>query len=409
MLKRFVFLIAVFSAAAEISQAGTNPAGQSGSQEPTAPKEKILSASGIAPYRLYNFSPKLLQAITECSNYTENFLDGNPNFKQELSQTYHIDNPEIIVNFEGLKDDFCRFKVEEKFPPVQTEYSCQITMPQLKELEEAAKDRSTEPYTETFSIYPEPDENGVIGEPINNTVTDSRFKVVWERIKNESCLQNTVESPAETEQQSEIISIEDPSDFSADFLLSLYNCQPDTEEQKITIPERLDIIGPKDGKCLLRYDVFDLNVPQQLLVSIHSMSDIRRLLQNRDITSYRPSYDYHGLLYEINECLQNRSTHTASLQRREEGEITIISGLTSQFANDICSIRLLNQVNTGTGLTDYSVTCQISPEDAQFIVDTYPQLLKDATPAETAESKQADDEIMYRLQQMNFCHKTQEK
>lgn len=402
MRKCFLFFTGLFFALTQFAQAEEKIPASAAAVKPDI--QKTAAAPAVT---LYNFSPDLLKAISVCSVYQENFLNLNPELKQKLSATYKIDNPEVNIEIQGKEANLCNLTVQKKFPPVQTEYICQLTEQQLKDLTAAARDRSVKPYTDKILSYPEPDENGNVGKPLENSITGSKFYVVWEKIKADSCLQNTSEIAEEPKAAPET-AVKNPTDFSTDFMLSLFKCQPDIEEQNISAPEKIEIIGFEEERCHLRFDDFDLYVPQQLLIGIHSMSDVKTLIRNKDITVYRPQYDYHGLLPEIDECLQNRGTHTAHLQRREEGDTVIISGLTSQFVNNICEIRLLNQLDTAGSLTDYSVICRISQEDAQFITETYANFLQDGAEISPERRKQADDEIMYRLQQGDFCKKVQQ-
>lgn len=403
MRKCFLFFICLFFTFTQLSQAAEKVPAPDTVIKPDAKTPE--TAPAVA---LYNFSPDLLKAISACSVYQENFLNLNPELKQKLSATYNIDNPEINIEIQGKEAKLCNLTVQEKFPPVQTEYICQLTEQDLKKLTVAARDRSGKPYTDKILTYPEQNENGTAETPVESSITGSRFYVVWEKIKADSCLQNTSDIAEEPEEAPET-AVKNPTDFSTDFMLSLFKCQPDIEEQNISVPEKIEIVGFEDEKCHLRFDDFDLYVPQQLLIGIHSMSDVKTLIRNRDITVYHPQYDYHGLLPEIDECLQNRGTHTAHLQRREVGDAVLISGLTSQFVNNFCEIRLLNQLDVTDSLTDYSVICRISQEDAQFITETYAEFLQEGAEISPDRQKQADNEIMYRLQQGDFCKKIQEQ
>ncbi|MDO4161769.1 MAG: hypothetical protein Q4D80_02030 [Pseudomonadota bacterium] len=217
------------------------------------------------------------------------------------------------------------------------------------------------------------------------------------------------ETPAEggTEETPEAEPVEylpNPSNFSADFMSSLYECKPAKEQQNLSGFEEIAIMGPVAVGCRLRYEQFILTVPTGLLPNIHSMADIRQLLQNGDISKYQPQYEYTGLLQELNVCIQNTSSHNAYLHRRTKNEITITSGLTSKIENGGCTVRLLNQLNIGEKFADYSVVCKIPADDMQLILDAYKDLLAEEKPKDE-DLKKADDEIMFRLQQVGYCHK----
>ncbi len=215
--------------------------------------------------------------------------------------------------------------------------------------------------------------------------------------------QNEIEPEPEPEPEP-MEYLPDPSNFSADFMVSLYQCQPNKEQQNLSGREEVVIAGKIDGRCRLLYDDFMLSVPMELLANIHSMTDIRHLLQNQDIMSYQPKYEYSGLLQELNVCSRYAEGHNAYLHRRTLNEVIITKGLTSKVENGGCTIRLLNQLNIGEKFADYSVICKIPASDMEIILDAYTDLLTEQNP-ENSELQKADDEIMFRLQQIGYCKK----
>ncbi|MCI7487266.1 MAG: hypothetical protein MSB80_07280 [Alphaproteobacteria bacterium] len=223
----------------------------------------------------------------------------------------------------------------------------------------------------------------------------------------ESEPESAPESEPESESEPEPEPIEyltDPSNFSADFMVSLYQCQPNKEQQNLAGREEVVIAGKINGRCRLIYDDFMLSVPMELLANIHSMTDIRHLLQNPDIMSYQPKYEYSGLLQELNVCSRYAEGHNAYLHRRTLNEVTITKGLISKVENGGCTIRLLNQLNLGEKFADYSVICKIPASDMEIILGAYTDLLTEHNP-ENSELQKADDEIMFRLQQIGYCKK----
>ncbi len=213
----------------------------------------------------------------------------------------------------------------------------------------------------------------------------------------------TAEAPAEPEVKP-VEYVPNPSDFSADFMGSLYECSPAEERQNITGYEAVSILGKVNGRCQLKYDDFVLTLPTELLPNIHSMTDIRQLLLNKDLTQYQPQYEYDGLLRELNVCSQSGSGHNAYLHRQTRNEISITKGLTSKVEDGGCTIRLLNQLSMNDSFQDYSVTCHIPASDMELILEAYADLLADKNPSEDA-YKKADAEIMFRLQQVGYCKK----
>ena len=227
----------------------------------------------------------------------------------------------------------------------------------------------------------------------------------------ESTTESEPESESEPEPESEsepeaepMEYLPNPSNFSADFMVSLYQCQPNKEQQNLAGREEVVIAGKINGRCRLLYDDFMLSMPMELLTNIHSMTDIRHLLQNPDIMSYQPKYEYSGLLQELNVCSRYAEGHNAYLHRRTLNDVTITKGLISKVENGGCTIRLLNQLNLGEKFADYSVICKIPASDMEIILDAYTDLLSEQNP-ENSELQKADDEIMFRLQQIGYCKK----
>lgn len=211
------------------------------------------------------------------------------------------------------------------------------------------------------------------------------------------------EAPAEPEVKP-VEYVPNPSDFSADFMGALYECSPAEERQNISGYEVVSILGKVNGRCQLKYDDFVLTLPTELLPNIHSMTDIRQLLQNKDVAQYQPQYEYAGLLRELNVCSQSGSGHNAYLHRQTRNEVSITKGLTSKVKDGGCTIRLLNQLSMNDSFQDYSVTCHIPASDMELILEAYADLLADKNPSEDA-YKKADAEIMFRLQQVGYCKK----
>ncbi len=225
--------------------------------------------------------------------------------------------------------------------------------------------------------------------------------------ESESEPESAPESEPESESEPEAEPMEylpNPSNFSADFMVSLYQCQPNKEQQNLAGREEVVIAGKINGRCRLLYDDFMLSMPMELLTNIHSMTDIRHLLQNPDIMSYQPKYEYSGLLQELNVCSRYAEGHNAYLHRRTLNDVTITKGLISKVENGGCTIRLLNQLNLGEKFADYSVICKIPASDMEIILDAYTDLLSEQNP-ENSELQKADDEIMFRLQQIGYCKK----
>jgi len=154
-------------------------------------------------------------------------------------------------------------------------------------------------------------------ETTENSVTEDLSEVNKNAVPDAKQGENTIPDENQDESMNQEIQpkpveyLPNPSNFSADFMASLYQCQPNREQQNLSGYEEISIVGKVDNRCRLLYDDFVLSVPSELLPNIHSMDDIRQLLQNKDIARYQPKYEYSGLLQELNICGKSQNVGTA--------------------------------------------------------------------------------------------------
>lgn len=204
--------------------------------------------------------------------------------------------------------------------------------------------------------------------------------------------------------------------FAPDFINNLFNCTADTQTDY-----DLKIIGKKHGRCHLKYANFDLFIPSSLLENIHSVEDIETLLKNKDIAhyNYKADYLYEGLTYALDACLKKKD-FDGKQEELADDYVVINRGLTAEFANNFCTINLINQQNIEGVTTDYGVVCRLPYKVVQGLesyfkdlVDKYGEkrgfgadghvVIENATYNE--DLQKADDAFMYYLQQNNFCTK----
>ena len=233
----------------------------------------------------------------------------------------------------------------------------------------------------------------------------------------EATVDENIEPPSEVEQEPEIIYAEEEV-FSPQFMKNLMQCQPDKEAQN----ERfVEIIGPKEDYCLLKYANFDLNVPLTLLTNIHGIDDVETLLKNKDIAhyNYRADYIYDGLMYALNACF-NKNDYDGKQEELADEYVTINRGLDAEFTNGMCTIYLSNTQNVEGVITDYGVTCTLSYKEVQNLEPYFKDLAEkygkkrgfssDGHIMVTREQKnkqthEADIALMYYLQKHGFCKK----
>lgn len=209
--------------------------------------------------------------------------------------------------------------------------------------------------------------------------------------------------------------------FSPEFMKNLLTCKPDFESDE---DRKVEIVGPKDGQCLLKYANFDLNIPMTLLGNIHSFDDVETLLKNKDIAryNYRADYIYDGLMYALNACF-NKKDYEGKQEELADEYVTIDRGLNAEFVNGICSVYLSNTQNIEGVITDYGVTCTLSYKDVQNLEPYFKNLAEeygekrgfsaDGHITVTREQKnkqthEADIALMYYLQKSGYCKKNNE-
>lgn len=98
---------------------------------------------------LYNFGEQLLQSLENCSPYTENFTELNP----ELGAMFGGDLS-VLIDIKGKQEEKCVFDVIMQIDILGCQIQhCQISDDQRQRLLTAMKDRSNEVITETFDSY----------------------------------------------------------------------------------------------------------------------------------------------------------------------------------------------------------------------------------------------------------------
>lgn len=206
--------------------------------------------------------------------------------------------------------------------------------------------------------------------------------------------------------------------FPHEFMKNLMACNPDTQSDE---ERRLEIVGQKNGNCLLKYADFDLNVPLTLLGNIHSFDDVETLLKNKDIAHYnhRADYIYSGLMYALNACF-NKKNYDGKQDEITDEYVIIERGLDAEFINDVCTVYLRNTQNIDGIITDYGVTCTLPYKAVQELEPYFKNIAEQygekrgfsadghitvTREQENKQTKEADIALMYYLQKNGYCKK----
>lgn len=376
-----------------------------------------MSIGGTSEYKedkvkLYNFSDELLQATANCSPYSEDFSKNNSTI------SFFGMSPKITINILGKDNGLCKFVVKHEFKGMGgSQYTCQINAQQQKELLEAMKDRSTELITETYTSYTTIESGDEVQRiPYETKITAGRFIVEYSKITGSSCEIEEITYSEEEKEQTK----KDMLSFSHEFINSLRKCEPDTEEFSMFIlSKKAEIIGMQDDNCYIKYSDFDLFVPTNIIPNITGFDSLETLLKNRDIAKYNKKleYSYNGLLFEIDHCAKHHEDHRGESTTQSSEFVSIKRGISTEYINQTCVIKLQNELEIDGSIEDYSIRCPIPEKEIQHIADTYSELISKygekreyidggvrfISAQKNAETKQADDEIMYYLQQKGFC------
>ena len=359
---------------------------------------------------LYNFSSDLLNAVQNCTPYTEDFMKNNPS----LADTAHMFgalNPTLDIHIKG-KDEkgFCHFSVINNLIGIQVfEHRCSVSDEQLKEIYLAMTDKSTKPVTETFTTYAHiNDANGSEKKiPIETTMTDSKFNIVWSKINADSCEQ--IERDPEPEF---FLGFKDSlNNFSSEFSNNLINCQPDQEEKTfLFFSKKATIVGKENNLCHIIYGSFDLKIPMDRVDEIRSMQDFEDLIEDETIARYIPEYEITGLSFELDNCRQGMKHHKGAVQTTTQNNIKITKGLSSSFSDGVCTIDFTNKVSINGKEKDYSKKCSIPQSHLDGLLSAYKNIIQDKPEqsrlhdfSSRGQTDEADKNLYQKLIEQKFC------
>lgn len=207
--------------------------------------------------------------------------------------------------------------------------------------------------------------------------------------------------------------------FTPQFMNALSQCKPAQETNRFNADNsEVQIIAFEGEKCHLRYADFDLYVPLSVLANIHGFDDLQILLHNPEIAHYnfQPQYTYNGLLHALNSCFQE--TDYFGFEKKEiQNDKQIKQGIEAEFVNDVCTVYLVSEMEVKGVRQDYTVTCRIDKNTVTNLMNFYREILEKygekrfvaqgkvrvRSAIENKQTRQADDELMYFLQQKGYC------
>lgn len=365
---------------------------------------------------LYNFSEQLLQSSENCSPYSENFTELNP----ELIKLGAMLGGEfsVLIDIKGKQEEKCVFEVIMQLGLLGRQIQhCQISDEQRQRLLTAMKDRSNEIITETFDSYTTiKDTNGnIIDKKVTKTtMTDNRFNIEWAKIIQEcNITQKELSKEEMVEQQKKF------NTFDKDFLKSLRSCQKAlTSRQVLFFGEDIEIKGLEDGKCIIEYKDFTIRLPQEELKNIQSWDNISKIIKDKTISKYNYEQNYArgDLLFAIDSCLKKDGSNGQITQ--SIGEIKIIKSLKYKRTTNGCEITFVNLLNRGSEEEIYTKICKLPEIYIQDIKNEYSTLLEQYggksgidekgsfyshSAKSNEETKTVDEKIWLEINENNYC------
>lgn len=328
------------------------------------------ATSKTSAVKLYNFTPELIKAAQNCTPYEEDFTKSNPNLTKSIPFMGKALS-DVSIKINGYDEQGkCKFTVTQKVPGISNFlYDCAVTPEQQKALVSAMQDRSTTPVTETFTSYITITRGEQVEkQPMQQTMTDGKFNITWAKTVAESCQFDETEPSIEEKQALK----DSMNNFSDSFMASLQKCQPDKEEKNLIIAkETFRIIGPDQDTCHLKYEGFDVYIPQKDLPNIKEVKNVTDLLGDEKFSRYTPIFDPEGLVNEVSNCPNITKAEESSSKRTQLRNIQIKDQIQTENNGTECVITLKNSLVIKGKTQNFTQTCRVDlkiiPELTQLI------------------------------------------
>ena len=373
----------------------------------------------------YYFSDELKNAVKNCTPYSEDLYEKNPDMKEQASSMMSmffdrldLSEAKLLLNIQGPKEDKCQITVKYDYQfPITQEFECALPQDAQNKLLTAMNDQSTE--TKTRKIG----NNG-----FSMTMTAREFDLTFSEITSSFC--NVVEhEPTEEEQagmeQKAKESMHKMLAFSDKFKNSLKSCSPDRDIIKLMGMEvsEVEIKGKEQGKCHIASHGFHIFLNDDEL-SLSGFDELAELLSDEKRAIYRPSYKYQGILFALSECEQKRSYNQGKEVLELGGDIKIHQGVSSFYETGICQVLLSLTMERNGKSEAHSLRCDIvSAINISSYTKPYSKLIQQYAPKvivetdssgttstshpgqQTDEVSAADRELLLKMYKAGICKK----
>ena len=329
------------------------------------------------------FSPEMTEATSSCLEYAEDLPSGE-------------DETGISLRIEGKNEGMCIVSLGSEENDANR-IRCALNDDQLQRLV-------------------------AVMQNMSDGLANDEWKQLWEEYAKSSCGLGDIQIEHTSEEKADSVKVADY--FTQEFMGKLRLCQPAVSDligYEDDEALSLEIIGKEGDKCMLKYGEYKIMAPLDILPNIHSFEDLQIILRNKEMSHYEytPQYIYDGLLFALDACRNKRDY----MGRQVSGTINkaqYTAGLTAEYFNQMCTIYLANQLDVMGDISDWTVICRLKETEVTEILSYYQQILDEygkkqrqvingrlqtIAAKENEVTHQADQELMYYLQQNGFCQK----
>ena len=369
----------------------------------------------------YYFSEGLKNAVANCTPYTEELYEKNPDMKKAAASLFSMFSDKIdtssfkfVFSVKGKKNDKCQILLSYDYSLSQQDLSCELRKEVQENLAKAMNDKSTETKTKTFK-------SGFV----STTMTAREFDLALAEITSGSCQAAEPQMPSEDkikEMQHKMLA------FSDRFKNSLKNCTPDTEVFKVMGMEmnKAKIKGKEKGKCHVVLQGFHILLNDNEL-SLSGFDELGELLSDETRATYSPSYKYQGTLFALSECEQiskskdqNMSLGSGKEELSLSDKVKITRGIESSVKNNACQVLFTLKMTRNGKTEDHSLSCDLTAEQLAQYLQPYSSLLTQYGPkikisedsfssmggSQTEEVSKADQDLFLKMYKAGICKKT---
>lgn len=378
------------------------------------------AAANTGEAKPYYFSEELKNAVSNCTPYSEDIYEKNPEMRKAASAMMSMFSDKLdasdfkfIFDVKGKQGDKCQVFLTYDFGFNKTELNCEFSAETQAKLVAAMNDKSTETTTKKIDA-------GIMSV----TTTGREYDFVVSEIMNRDCKPLEQQPPSQEkikEMQHKMLA------FSDRFKTSLKTCTPDTEVFKVMGMEmnKVKIKGKEKGKCHVVLQGFHILLNDNEL-SLSGFDELGELVADETRATYSPSYKYQGTLFALSRCEQANKNNSANQDfgsGKEEVSITdnvsVFRGVNSSYKDGACKLAITLVMKRNGKEEDHSLSCDIKqPQLSQYLAP-YSKLLEQHGPKvtfdegffansfgeQTEEVSKGDQELFLKLYKEGICKK----